>query len=109
MNLFSRKKDAEIARLRAELATMGRKVDDLLDRETMHVYDPDMERLATSAAIERHGTPRERRVSCAAGRRVPAETSKGSRPELKVLAGNVTELELTAPHIERGVWDGFER
>lgn len=103
---------AEIERLRAalaerdrQIAELGRCVDDLLDRESMHVYDPDMERLSTSAAIERHGVPRERRISRAAGRRVPTE----GRPDLKVLAGNVTELTITAPHIERGVWEGFER
>lgn len=119
MNLFKRparqgdpSDAAEIARLRAvvaerdrQLAELGRRVDDLLDRESMHVYAPDMERLSTSAAIERHGTPRERRISRAAGRRVPTE----GRPDLKVLAGNVTELTITAPHIDRGVWEGFER
>lgn len=106
---------AEIARLRAvvaerdrQLAELGRKVDDLLDRESMHVYAPDMERLSTSAAIERHGTPRERRISRAAGRRVQPQAPKG-HPDLKVLAGNVTELTITAPHIDRGVWEGFER
>jgi hypothetical protein len=107
---------AEIARLRAELADrdrqladLGRRVDDLLDRESMHVYDPNMERLATSAAIDRLGAPRESRPGCAAGRRASCDSAKGSRPDLKVLAGNVTELTITAPRIERGVWEGFER
>ncbi|MEU6579568.1 hypothetical protein [Nocardia sp. NPDC046763] len=41
-----------------EMATMGRLVEGLLDRESMHVYDADMERLTTASAIDRHGAPR---------------------------------------------------
>ncbi|MBF6150282.1 hypothetical protein [Nocardia nova] len=97
---------AEIARLRAaladrdrQLAEMGRRVDDLLDRESMHVYDPDMERLTTAKAIERQGAARVRRTACGSVK----------RPQLTAVQGNVTELEVTAPRIEHGVWEGFSR
>ncbi|MFD3464737.1 hypothetical protein ACFWVM_33985 [Nocardia fluminea] len=98
---------AEVARLRAvlaererELREMGRQLDDLLDRESMHVYDPDMERLATAAAIERQGAARVRRS--------PAQPCPAGRPELRVLS-NVSELTITAPRIDQGVWTGFDR
>ena len=98
---------AEIARLREvlaerdrELSEMGRQLDDLLDRESMHVYDPDMERLATAAAIERQGAARVRRS--------PAQACPAGRPELRVLS-NLSELTITAPRIDQGVWTGFER
>ncbi len=98
---------AEITRLREaladrdrQLAEMGRHLDDLLDRESMHVYDPDMERLTTAAAIERQGAARVRRS--------PAQACPAGRPDLKVIA-NVSELTITAPRIDRGVWEGFDR
>ncbi|MCP9625245.1 hypothetical protein NMK54_34430 [Nocardia otitidiscaviarum] len=53
---------AEVKRLREELHGMQRLVDDLLDRESMHVYDADMERLTTAAALERLGAPRARHL-----------------------------------------------
>jgi hypothetical protein len=84
----------EVVRLRAaladrdrQLAELARRVDDLLDRESMHVYDPDMERLTTAAAIERQGARREQRRS---GRGPVA------RAELKVTAGTATELTIAA-------------
>ncbi|WP_416567344.1 hypothetical protein [Nocardia testacea] len=85
-------RDAQLAAQRREMADLGRRVDDLLDRESMHVYDPDMERLATSAAIERVGMPRARRL-----------TGRSTRP------CHPEPVEITAPQIERGVWQGFER
>ncbi|WP_063057280.1 hypothetical protein [Nocardia salmonicida] len=98
---------AEIARLREalaqkdqELSVLGRQLDDLLDRESMHVYDPDMERLATIAAIERQGAARVRRS--------PAQACPAARPELRVLS-NISELTITAPRIDQGVWMGFDR
>lgn len=98
---------AEIVRLREvlaerdrQLSEMGRQLDDLLDRESMHVYDPDMERLATRAAIERQGAARVRRS--------PAQACPAGRPELRVLS-NVSELTITAPRIEQGAWMGFDR
>ncbi|MEV4241318.1 hypothetical protein AB0J47_39865 [Nocardia sp. NPDC049737] len=109
MSIFTRKKDLEIARLRAELTAMSRQVDDLLDRESMHVYDPDMERLATAPAIERYGAQRARHGSAASPRRTATPTTGPKRPDLKVLAGNVTELTITAPRIDHGVWEGFTR
>ncbi|MBF6138246.1 hypothetical protein IU501_35325 [Nocardia otitidiscaviarum] len=53
---------AEVERLRAELHGMQLLVDNLLDRESMHVYDADMERLTTAASLERLGTPRARHL-----------------------------------------------
>ncbi|WP_280410996.1 hypothetical protein [Nocardia asiatica] len=107
MNIFKRNStdnSAEVARLRAaladrdrQLAELRRHVDDLLDRESMHVYDPDMERLATAAAIERHGA-----------RRACRRPGPVGRPQLKAVV-DVAELTITAPHIERGVWEGFSR
>lgn len=98
---------AEITRLREalakkdqELAAMGRQLDDLLDRESMHVYDPDMERLTTAAAIERQGAARVRRS--------PAQACPAGRPDLKVVA-SVSELTITAPRIDQGAWMGFDR
>lgn len=93
---------AEVTRLRAQLAerdrriealtdemhTMQRTADDLLDRESMHCYAPDMERLATPAAMDRLGARRAEHP-----------------PVLSV----VPELEITAPRIELGVWQGFQR
>lgn len=58
MNIFTRRKDAEIARLRAELATLRLQVDDLLDRESMHVYDSNMEQLTTAALVDLYGAGR---------------------------------------------------
>lgn len=102
---FRRHRDDELARLRAALADRDRKLaelrrnlDDALDRESMHVNAPDMERLTSAAEIERYGAPR------ACHRPGPA-----ARPQLKALVGNVTELTITAPYIERGVWAGFSR
>ncbi|MEU5410481.1 hypothetical protein [Nocardia asteroides] len=98
---------AEIARLREalakkdqELAALGRQLDDLLDRESMHVYDPDMERLTTAAAIERQGAARVRRS--------PAQACPAGHPDLKAIA-NVSELTITAPRIDQGEWIGFGR
>lgn len=98
---------AEIARLREaladrdrQIAEMGRQIDDLLDRESMHINTPDMERLTTAAAIERQGAARVRRS--------PAQACPAGRPDLKVIA-NVSELTITAPRIDRGVWEGFDR
>ncbi|WP_280379816.1 hypothetical protein [Nocardia wallacei] len=53
-------RDRRIAELTDELGGMQRRVDDLLDRESMHVYDPDMERLTTAASLERLGAARAR-------------------------------------------------
>ncbi|MFE3254263.1 hypothetical protein ACFXPS_05590 [Nocardia sp. NPDC059091] len=50
---------AELEQLRRENAELKRLTDDVLDRESMHVYDADMERLTTAAEMERRGTPRE--------------------------------------------------
>jgi hypothetical protein len=108
MNIFKRNStdnSGEVARLRAaladrdrQLAELRRQLDDALDRESMHVNAPDMERLTASAEIERYGARRACRRPGSAG-----------RPQLKALAGNVAELTITAPHIERGVWEGFSR
>ncbi|WP_157124798.1 hypothetical protein [Nocardia pseudovaccinii] len=90
---FRRHRADEVTRLRAaladrdrQLAELGRRLDDALDRESMHVNAPDMERLATSAAIERYGARRACRRPGPAG-----------RPQLKALAATV--LTVTAPHI----------
>ncbi|MGY1969746.1 hypothetical protein ACW9HH_36485 [Nocardia gipuzkoensis] len=89
---------AEIERLRAELAdrtrelaVMGRHMDDLLDRESMHVYAPDMERLTAVAVLDRFDRPR-------------AQHADGG---LQVTAPG--RLKITAPRIERGIWQGFDR
>ncbi|MBF6209279.1 hypothetical protein IU483_35310 [Streptomyces gardneri] len=107
MNIFKRNStdnSGEVARLRAaladrdrQLAELGRRLDDALDRESMHVNAPDMERLTMSAEIERYGARRACRRPGSAG-----------RPQLKAVA-DVAELTITAPHIERGVWEGFSR
>jgi hypothetical protein len=75
-------RDRQLAEKTRELSVMGRRVDDLLDRESMHIYAPDMECLTTAAALERHGKPR---------------------------AQHIDRLEVTAPRIERGAWEGFDR
>ncbi|MFE3060377.1 hypothetical protein [Nocardia sp. NPDC059239] len=56
---------AEVARLQAELRSMQVLVDEVLDRESMHVYAPDMECLTTAAVMERLGTPRARHRAAA--------------------------------------------
>jgi hypothetical protein len=53
-------RDRRIAELDGALHNMQRRMDDLLDRESMHVYDADMERLTTAAGIDRLGTARAR-------------------------------------------------
>ncbi|MGW4719381.1 hypothetical protein [Nocardia sp. NPDC004260] len=53
---------AEVKRLRGELYDMQRRVDDLLDRESMIAGAACMEQLATAAAIARVGAPRARRL-----------------------------------------------
>ncbi|WP_280254952.1 hypothetical protein [Nocardia wallacei] len=77
-------RDQRIAELTSELGGMQRRVDDLLDRETMHAYDPDMERLTTAAALDRLGSAR-------------AQHTPGS-PAL--------ELDCTAASLR---WEGFDR
>ncbi|MBO0853602.1 MAG: hypothetical protein J2P18_07525 [Nocardia sp.] len=73
-------RDERIAALTAEMAAMGRRVDDLLDRESMHAYDADMERLATPAAIDRIAT---RRAPHANGDHGGASAGDRARPELE--------------------------
>lgn len=110
MNIWHRKESAgaEVARLRKaladrdrELATLRRQLDDALDRESLHVNAPDMERLTPAAAIERVGRPR----ACHAA---PARATAEQRPKLQVI-NNVSELTITAPRIDHGVWEGFDR
>jgi hypothetical protein len=53
-------RDRRIAELDGVLQDMQRRTDDLLDRESMHVFDADMERLTTAAGIDRLGTAHAR-------------------------------------------------
>ncbi|WP_331757718.1 hypothetical protein [Nocardia sp. NBC_01388] len=52
----------EVARLRAELHQLHVAVDDLLDRESMYAGAPCMERLTTSASMDRLGAARARHI-----------------------------------------------
>lgn len=103
-------RDRQLAAQRRELSELGRRLDDLLDRESMHVYDPDMERLTTRAAIERLGAPRARRqpvVGAPEAGRTASRcriTGRSSQPRVCPSAP-----EITAPQIDRGVWEGFQR
>ncbi|MFE3227640.1 hypothetical protein [Nocardia sp. NPDC059228] len=112
---------AELEQLRRENAELKRLTDDVLDRESMHVYDADMERLTTAAEMDRRATPRERHhlamIACTgAGKTVrmaelvrrwkltsaPRTLPAPQRPQ-------APELESTgvwSPGIE---WDGFGR
>lgn len=104
-------RDRIVAEQRRELSELGRRLDDLLDRESMHVYDPDMERLATRAAIERLGAPRARRLPVVgtpeAGR--TASTRRRSTGRATQPRTCPSAPEITAPQIDRGVWEGFQR
>lgn len=51
---------AEVEYLRREMHSMQVLVDEVLDRESMHVYDPGLECLTTAAAMARHAAPRAR-------------------------------------------------
>ncbi|WP_328410966.1 hypothetical protein [Nocardia sp. NBC_00403] len=82
-------RDRRIAGLSGELASMGRVVDDLLDRESMHVYDPDLERLATPAVMQRLGAPRARHIE------LPELSGPATMPGLDTAMG--------------GGWEGFDR
>ncbi|MEV6073411.1 hypothetical protein AB0L82_43275 [Nocardia sp. NPDC052001] len=96
---------AEVAQLRAALAAkdremteMTRRVDDLLDRESMHVYDPDMERLTTAAAMDRKASPPARSAAHSPLHTLPAP----ERP-------NVADQERTGAWVPGIEWDGFGR
>jgi hypothetical protein len=110
-------KDREIVELNGELRTMQRSVDDLLDRESMHVYDPDMERLATPAALDRLGTPKPRHVPDDRGTAPHQGGHFWSRPFTTggatdaAVAPQVPGLEATVasvPELEFE-WEGFDR
>ncbi|MFE3028711.1 hypothetical protein [Nocardia tengchongensis] len=107
---------SEVTQLRAELTaknremtTMGRLVDDVLDRESMHVYDPDMERLTTAAEMERRGLPRVQHGQ------VPTAGPRWSfpTPPTRTLPApdrpRTTELERTGAWTPGIEWDGFDR
>ncbi|WP_280232290.1 hypothetical protein [Nocardia cyriacigeorgica] len=110
MSIWHRKESAgaEVARLRKaladrdrELSDLRRQLDDALDRESLHVNAPTMERLTPAASIDRIGRPR----ACHAA---PTRTPAGEKPQLRVI-NNVSELTITAPRIDHGVWEGFDR
>jgi hypothetical protein len=71
------KRDQRIVELSGVLRHMQRATDDLLDRESMHVYDADMERLTTAASMDRAGAARARHITVIGA--TGAETSPGRR------------------------------
>ncbi|MFI7191558.1 hypothetical protein ACIBQ0_17630 [Nocardia nova] len=94
-------RDRQIAALKAEMAAMQRRVDDVLDRESMHVYDADMERLATPAALERLGTARASHVA--------ADRGTATHPRGRTWSRPIPQAERTQAGGLSMEWEGFSR
>ena len=94
-------RDEQIARLKAEFQALQRGVDDLLDRESMHSYDADMERLATPAALERLGSSRASHDDPERGTATHPGDRSWSRP--------IPQAERTQARVCHTGWEGFAR
>ncbi|MGW4125769.1 hypothetical protein [Nocardia sp. NPDC004711] len=90
-----------------ELTVMARLLDDALDRESMHVYAPDLECLTTAAELERRGTPRATHLAVA-GQTGPGKSGLMRRAMAQAFGQQHT---LPAPAVEAPdmEWGGFDR
>ncbi|MGW5228663.1 hypothetical protein ACWEP5_27460 [Nocardia niigatensis] len=108
---------AELEQLRRENAELKRLTDDVLDRESMHVYDAGMECLTTAAELERRGTPRATHLAVVgqAGsgksglvRRALAQAF-GQQHTLPAPAVEAPEVETPCHTMPDMTWGGFDR
>ncbi|WP_306362504.1 hypothetical protein [Nocardia sp. CC227C] len=107
-------RDRAIGELTEELRTTRLGLDDLLDRESMHVYDPDMERLTTAAEIDRRGAPRAQHNSAGPARSLARLMTRAFPPPpprtLPAPAAPQTpEIEDTGAWLPGIEWEGFDR
>lgn len=100
-----------------ELTVMARLLDDALDRESMHVFAPDLECLTTAAELERRGTPRATHLAVVgqAGsgkselmRRAVAQAF-GQQHTLPAPAVQAPEMENPCHTMPDMTWGGFDR